>query len=259
MIPVFRVCFLKQFHPVVPKEGMRLPFQRAKHARILALVFFRHNYVPICDSCVLLSGVSMWSLDSGVIGVGDLGECIQCTATNVIATVFTEIDNVVCTDPFPGTMSIQPELPSGLLLRDGVLQGKADSGKEVLVYTISSSNRRSLPFLLRLGGAVSFHRSLVVIERPSSLYIDPQDLAIPRGIQLLGIQVHSNTVISSLLMDPLPEGLVIDPVKMTIAGEYSGTWSGARNITLRAENTLGVFERTFLFVFTSPISVLHSL
>ena len=59
MILVFRVYFIKQFHPVVPKEGMRLPFQRAKHARILALVFFRHNYVPICDSCVLLSGVSM--------------------------------------------------------------------------------------------------------------------------------------------------------------------------------------------------------
>ena len=88
------------------------------------------------------------------------------------------------------------------------------------------------------------------MEKPSSLTIDPVDLAIPRGIILMGFHIHANTVISYLSMYPMPEGLVIDSTKMMIAGEYSGSWIGVRNITLRASNTYGTIERVIPFVFT---------
>ena len=87
-----------------------------------------------------------------MIRVVDLAECIQCSETNLIIFKNLVIDPVTCTDQFPGFLSIKPALPDGLLLKDGILQGMAYSGREPLIYTITSTNKRSLPFLLRLGG-----------------------------------------------------------------------------------------------------------
>ena len=95
---------------------------------------------------------------------------------------------------------------------------------------------------------------MLVMERPSSLTIDPAELVIPRGVILMGIHVHSNTVISFLSMYPKPEGLVVDSTKMMIAGQYTGTWIGVRNITLRASNSYGVVECVIPFVFTGSLA-----
>ena len=95
---------------------------------------------------------------------------------------------------------------------------------------------------------------MLVMERPSSLTIDPAELAIPRGVILMGIHVHSNTFISFLSMYPKPEGLVVDSTKMMITGQYTGTWIGVRNITLRASNSYGVVECVIPFVFTGSLA-----
>lgn len=85
--------------------------------------------------------------------------------------------------------------------------------------------------------------------KPTSLWVDPVDQSIPRGV-FVGIHVHSNTALSSLSMFPTPEGLTVDSTKMMIAGEYSGFWIGVRNITLRASNSYGEVVCVIPFVFT---------
>ena len=87
------------------------------------------------------------------------------------------------------------------------------------------------------------------MEFPSSLTVDSADLTIPQGV-LVGIQVHSNTALSSLSMYPPIEGLTVDSTKMMIVGEYSGSWVGVHNITLRASNVFNTIEAVIPFVFT---------
>jgi len=167
-------------------------------------------------------------------------ENITLTRTLPMAPLIPELDG-----GFVATWEIEPSLPSGLSLSNGVILGIPLVNATKTIYTIWANNT---------GGAVSSTVNITIVEPVGGLVYEPQDLILNRSVPMYPVSptLPNGSIATWEIAPMLPAGLSLEN------GTLSGTPSvnlSLTTFTVWANHSGGSSMATFTIVILEPAPV----